>query len=201
MAKLTGPLFSLGASGTIGKTLTFGNWKGIHTSRQRVDPTNPKSAAQTAQRNIMSTVVAFWRAYVTGTGGKSSWNRDATASGKAQSGFNAFTSAATKIAAQDPEASMVVGVDTAAAAALDFSALNLDDGATGDESDDFTLNYGSAPSQMLYTATDSLVGGTLSFDVSGEFESGDTIYAQIVKTAGDVAAAKRSGIFQIELTS
>lgn len=43
---LTGPLFSLGASGTIGKTLTYSRWRGIKYVRSRVIPANPRSADQ-----------------------------------------------------------------------------------------------------------------------------------------------------------
>lgn len=43
MAKVTGPLMSLDASGTVGKTATFSKWKGQNYVRLRVTPKNPKS--------------------------------------------------------------------------------------------------------------------------------------------------------------
>ena len=51
MAKTTGPLLSLDASGTIADTLTFSRWRGIGYARQRVIPANPQSAAQTLTRS------------------------------------------------------------------------------------------------------------------------------------------------------
>lgn len=52
MARLTGALFSLGASGTIASTLTYGTWKGIQYARTRVIPANPQSTSQTQTRDV-----------------------------------------------------------------------------------------------------------------------------------------------------
>lgn len=57
MAKLKGPLFSLGASGALGKALVFFPWKGLDVAREYVVPSNPKTAAQTTQRGYMTVVV------------------------------------------------------------------------------------------------------------------------------------------------
>jgi len=61
MARLTAPLLSLSASGTIAKTLTFANWKGIPYVRTRVIPANPKSDAQKEVRGIFSTLNLMWK--------------------------------------------------------------------------------------------------------------------------------------------
>ena len=53
MAKTTGPLFSLTASGTVGKTITYSNWKGRPYVRRRVIPLNPMNANQEEVRNAM----------------------------------------------------------------------------------------------------------------------------------------------------
>lgn len=52
MARLTGPLMSLGASGTIAKTLTYGDWKGISYARTRVIPANPNTSEQQLTRDV-----------------------------------------------------------------------------------------------------------------------------------------------------
>ena len=52
MAQLTGPLMSLTAKGTIAKTITYGNWKGIQYARTRVIPANPQSTEQTNTRQV-----------------------------------------------------------------------------------------------------------------------------------------------------
>lgn len=51
MAKVTGPLMSMDASGAFGGALVFGKWKGRPTVRQLVTPANPNSLAQENARN------------------------------------------------------------------------------------------------------------------------------------------------------
>lgn len=55
MAKVSGPLMSMDASGGFGGALVFGKWKGRPTVRQLVIPANPKSAGQTVARNRVRT--------------------------------------------------------------------------------------------------------------------------------------------------
>ncbi len=50
MAKVTGPLMSLDASGTVGNTATFSKWKGRNYVRLRVTPMNPKTNGQAQSR-------------------------------------------------------------------------------------------------------------------------------------------------------
>lgn len=57
MAKLKGPLFSLGASAQLGKTLVYFSWKGLNVVREYVIPSNPKTALQTTQRGYLTAAV------------------------------------------------------------------------------------------------------------------------------------------------
>ena len=77
MAKVTGPLLSLGASGQIGKSIVFGDWRGVKYARQHVVPANPKSVAQTLTRNtfqfgddqfkrMLADAQSVWNAAATG---------------------------------------------------------------------------------------------------------------------------------------
>lgn len=50
MAKLTAPLLSMGASGSIGKSMVTGSWRGVKYARQHVVPANPRTVAQQANR-------------------------------------------------------------------------------------------------------------------------------------------------------
>lgn len=59
MAKLKGPLFSLGASQQLGKALVYFNWKGLDCVREYVIPSNPKTDAQNTQRGYLRTAVGF----------------------------------------------------------------------------------------------------------------------------------------------
>lgn len=58
MAKLKAPLFSLGASGQIGKALVFFPWKGLNLVREHVVPSNPNTSLQDAHRDILTAAVA-----------------------------------------------------------------------------------------------------------------------------------------------
>ena len=50
MAKVTGPLFSVSASGKVADSIVFFGWKGINVVRQWLKPANPMSAVQGDQR-------------------------------------------------------------------------------------------------------------------------------------------------------
>lgn len=56
MAKVTGPLMSLSASGKIANTVVFAGWKGVQYARKYVIPANPESVAQGDQRIMMGGV-------------------------------------------------------------------------------------------------------------------------------------------------
>lgn len=56
MARVTGPLMSMEASGTIGKTLTFANWVGRQYVRRWTRPSNPQTQDQMDQRNAFSVI-------------------------------------------------------------------------------------------------------------------------------------------------
>jgi len=61
MAKVTGPLMSLDARGTIGKAITFSYWKGVNYVRARVIPNNPNTTAQQAVRGIITDASVAWK--------------------------------------------------------------------------------------------------------------------------------------------
>ena len=56
MAKVSGPLMSLDASGKIADTIVFAKWKGRNYVRQLVTPANPQTAGQKAVRAILGTL-------------------------------------------------------------------------------------------------------------------------------------------------
>ena len=58
MAKLKGPLFSLGASQQIGKALVYFPWKGLDVVREYVIPTNPRTTGQVTQRGYLTEIVS-----------------------------------------------------------------------------------------------------------------------------------------------
>lgn len=61
MAKVSGPLFSMDASGKFAGALVFGKWKGRNVARQLVTPANPQSANQETARNAVRVFGAIQR--------------------------------------------------------------------------------------------------------------------------------------------
>ena len=53
MAKVTGPLFSLSASGKIANAMVHFGWKGLNVVREWVIPANPKSGSQGDVRLVL----------------------------------------------------------------------------------------------------------------------------------------------------
>lgn len=86
MAKVTGPLMSMSASGTLGGTLVFAEWNGRAYVRKHVIPTNPKSAMQTGVRAMWKFLAKFWAAIAALD--KATWA--AIADPQQISNFNAF---------------------------------------------------------------------------------------------------------------
>lgn len=54
MAKLTGPLFSMSATGKYAGALVFTRWRGRSVARKLVTPSNPRTSAQTDARNAVA---------------------------------------------------------------------------------------------------------------------------------------------------
>jgi hypothetical protein len=90
MAKVTGPLFSLSASGQIAKSLVFMKWKGIDDVRKYVIPANPNSTLQSAQRVILKAGVTEWHGAAYNAADKTAWNLFASIQSNVMSGFNSM---------------------------------------------------------------------------------------------------------------
>lgn len=86
MARLSGPMFSLDASGKFGGSMVFSKWKGRNYSRQLVTPKNPKSAMQTGVRSMMKFLSQAWASI--GSTPQGSYAADAAS--KQISPFNSF---------------------------------------------------------------------------------------------------------------
>lgn len=65
MAKVTGPLMSLDASGSVAKTITFSKWKGRNYVRQLTIPANPQTGDQQAVRTKLGVIAKAARAVLT----------------------------------------------------------------------------------------------------------------------------------------
>lgn len=86
MAKVSAPLLSLGASGTIADTITMARWRGVPYARQRVIPANPRTAAQQSTRSVFTEGSNSWKTAPSDF--VAPWN--AFAEGKPLTGRNAY---------------------------------------------------------------------------------------------------------------
>lgn len=84
MAKVTGPLFSVDASGKLADSIVFSKWRGIHTVRQWAKPANPNTAGQQVVRTAFSATVDDY--HILSGDDKQAWSL--RASGQPLSGFN-----------------------------------------------------------------------------------------------------------------
>ena len=86
LARVTGPLFSMSASGSVGKAITFANWKGVAYCREWFKPSNPQTANQVNVRTAFALAVAYY-----GTQSQAVKDAfDAFAEGTGKSGFDHF---------------------------------------------------------------------------------------------------------------
>lgn len=88
MARVVGPFMSVDASGTAYDLITASIWKGRNYVRGFFRPTNPKTANQKAQRELMAAAVAAWQALYSGT--QDEWNVAARDVYPPISGFNYY---------------------------------------------------------------------------------------------------------------
>ena len=86
MARVFGPLHSIDASGTVGKALTFGSWKGKAYCRKYFIPENPRDPKQVNQRLALAIALAYYQSMSEPV--KAEW--EGYASGMGMSGANLF---------------------------------------------------------------------------------------------------------------
>ena len=66
--RLTGPAMSLGASGSMAKTLVFSIWKGQPYGRLHVTPVNRNTTGQNTVRSVLGTIAKACRVVLTSAG-------------------------------------------------------------------------------------------------------------------------------------
>lgn len=188
MAKVIAPLFSLDASGHLSKSIVYSKWKGLNTVRQYRPPTTARTAAQVTNRSYFSKSLDFFREFLTDSDIRTSWNLSASLTARPVNGWNIFISRALNASKDDAASSFVSSIEALATGQIDAIMLNLDDGATGDETGNFDIYYGrQAASMTLVESVQILSGHIVSTELGGEHEYA---YVQIKKNGID-----RSGVF------
>jgi len=90
MAKVTGPLFSLDARNKLGGSIVFSYWRGINYVRGLVTPHNPKTADQTAIRDLIKDASVAWKNEDTPIDSAYKQAYKDAAAGQRYSGFNLY---------------------------------------------------------------------------------------------------------------
>jgi hypothetical protein len=178
MAKVTGPLMSMTASGKLAGAIVFTVWKGIAVVRKYVTPKNPNTANQQTIRGYFSTLVT---SFMTLTGAdKVAWN--ASAAGKPYSGYNLFMSQAMKVKDAGDDWYTFKSVSSGTISASGATITNTKDKA-GKTKVHYGVNPGVYPFEKEAAASsDSGVAGTV--DLTG-LSDATKYYYYVSLTDGD----------------
>jgi hypothetical protein len=194
MAKVTGPLFSLSASGQIAKMLVYMKWKGLDDVRKYVVPANPNSAGQQTQRSYFTLALNSWHTTVWYDVDLIAWNTYAGILAKVMSGFNAFVKnyVDVKVAGLTPKTcSNYVATPAATTATIEFDC-------TITAAKEATLKYGTSKTAMISSKDVAGDGTQLTFSLTGL--SASTIYfCKVVPKDADERAF--SGIYTFTTTA
>lgn len=183
-------LFGRGSKGTIGKQITMYPLKGQQVARIRVIPTNPNTAAQQAQRAILTKVVGEYHTAGLTDDDLSAYNRWASASYRTQSGYNRFSSERIGWYKAGDDESILKNVTITYASA---TTATVDcDLATGNSA---TVYYGtSKTSQPSTQAMTDDADGTFSATLSG-LSTGVQYYLYILYKDTTDAQSMRTGLY------
>lgn len=196
MAKLKGPLFSLGASQQIGKALVYFPWKGLNVVREYVTPSNPQTAPQTTQRGYLTNAVSrvHWaqaRAAnamtATDTAAYALW---ASTVKQAMTWFNQCVKH--MVDQQVDGNSYPIFYDGSVTPGA--NQLTVEVYAHVDSPDDGKFFYGTSKTALIQSEVAVIAGAHIDAVIAG-LTSGVKYYVQFRTDAGDAAEGSRSGIY------
>lgn len=196
MAKLKGPLFSLGASQQLGKALVYFSWKGLNVVREYVIPSNPKTAAQQKQRGYLTTMVTAIHAAQASTAhpfgetdvmGYALW---ASVVKAATTWFNqAVKNGIDQLVKGLREAVYTQATVIPGATQLAVSVWNLGIAPTGG-----SFWYGTSKTALINSKGGSFASGQASATITG-LVKGTKYFVQFVPTAPATLIGTKSGIY------
>ncbi|MBA7573065.1 hypothetical protein ES708_14854 [subsurface metagenome] len=193
MAKVKGPLFSLGATGQIAKTLVYGVWKGVAYARQHIIPANPKTADQQEQRGFFTSAIDAWHTDGYTEEDVKAFNLYALAQKMAASGFNIFVKLYinAKIAALTWTAltNCLISTITSSGCTVDISVASDQTGI---------LYIGTSKTSMLDQFVGTWETDKYTFTVEG-LNADTKYYFYIANTIAGEAA--RTGIYSFKTTA
>lgn len=104
MAKVSAPLLSMGARGSIGKSLVSASWRGVKYMRQHVVPANPRTTAQQANRTRFALLREMYKLAPAAV--RAPWDR--FAQGRPFTGSNKFVGENNRLLVGQPDFAMAV---------------------------------------------------------------------------------------------
>jgi hypothetical protein len=191
MAKLKMPLMGMEASGQLGKTLVYFNWKGINCARMHVTPSNPNTASQQARRTLLSDAVDDFHDTALTDTDIDGWRRLASIQSKPMTYFNVYVKKYidTDDASETWAAFHNDATDSTVAGQVDFS---IDSAAAVTA----YVRYGNSPSYMPNTALLTETDDTFEESVAS-LDEGSVIYYQFY-VDGEVNSVSGIGKVTVE---
>jgi len=166
MARGQGVFAALAVRGSIGNTFTFSGWKGIQIIKKKPFPTNPKTPAQTTERNHFAAAVTSWHNIKLDAVDKRAWNLRAHLEALIMSGYNKFCQVFRK---QGTANAWILLYDVK----LNAAGANVTPAITADADCTITLSIVRGPSAGY---SESMIGNA---DVQ-------TVFTDIVSNSNDI---------------
>lgn len=187
MAKVTGPLMSMDASGTLGGAIVFSKWKGIPVVRQWVKPANPNTAGQQAVRAVFQKATQLYKA-LSGAD-VAAWAR--RAAGLKMSGYNLLVKVYSAVAMLPTDMGLISDVSSTVIAA-GSSTISF----TVDSTDPIRISFGAnaaTPDQSVDVASPTV--GVNTQAITG-LNPAVTYYFHLATTAAAPTVAE-SGVYVV----
>ena len=192
MAKLTAPLLSIRAHGTLADKVTYRHSKGLDIAQLKSVPSDPESPAQTTQRDRIKATVGFWRHELAGISAGAAWTTAAAVRRRAGSGYQYATSTMTRLQDIVANPSIVVGCVAYDPQAVRFELANLSDYSPGTEAGNFDVWAGPSASSLTYKESLPIVTPFVTTSPLGA--GGEIVYVLLCKDG-----VPRSGLHEITL--
>lgn len=195
MAKLKGPLFSLGATQQLGKSLVFFGWKGLNVVREYVVPANPKTDLQNKQRDKLTLAVRVVHGAMAADPPLAEKDIFAYAlwAGVVQAATTWFNQAVRHMIDQQRLAKWAMmfrgGSTTSVSEGLDVEVYSWETVA-----DTGQFNYGTSKTAMIKSEGSTPAVHKHSASLSG-LTPGVKYYWQFEALTGDLAIGSKSGIY------
>jgi len=187
--KLTAPLLSFSATGTIADAVTYSRAGGHDIAKKCPKHHTAPSAAQQAQRKKFTDAAHFFIMLTIQSASRDAWRRVGTYKMGAASGHNAAIASMTGALTEVADPSFATEINMLDPPEVEWTMLNVTSNDPGDEAGDFELWCGPSPGNLHFVEKVAIVGGKVTSTKYADEE--DNQYWVIRKTG-----RYRSGIYK-----